>query len=77
MGSSVIREILKVTEQPEVIRVGRAHASREVFGALVRAKQAAGLHTNTIQQRAAARLLASFDFDAHVERIFEEPLAVG
>jgi 2-aminoadipate transaminase len=51
------------------MRVGWAHASREVFGALVRAKQAADLHTNTIQQRAAARLLASFDFDAHVERI--------
>ncbi|HYY97272.1 MAG TPA: PLP-dependent aminotransferase family protein [Pyrinomonadaceae bacterium] len=51
------------------MRVGWAHASEEVFGALVRAKQAADLHTNTIQQRAAARLLASFDFDAHVERI--------
>jgi 2-aminoadipate transaminase len=51
------------------MRVGWAHASEEVFGALVRAKQAADLHTNTIQQRAAARLLASFDFDAHVGRI--------
>ncbi|HEX8149896.1 MAG TPA: PLP-dependent aminotransferase family protein [Pyrinomonadaceae bacterium] len=51
------------------MRVGWAHASEEVFGALVRAKQAADLHTNTIQQRAAARLLASFDFDAHVNRI--------
>ena len=51
------------------MRVGWAHASEEVFAALVRAKQAADLHTNTIQQRAAARLLASFDFDAHVELI--------
>ena len=51
------------------MRVGWTHSSAEVFGALVRAKQAADLHTNTIQQRAAARLLASFDFDAHVERI--------
>jgi 2-aminoadipate transaminase len=51
------------------MRVGWAHASEEVFGALVRAKQAADLHTNTIQQRAAARLLAAFDFDAHVEQI--------
>ena len=51
------------------MRIGWAHASEDVFGALVRAKQAADLHTNTIQQRAAARLLASFDFDAHVERI--------
>jgi len=51
------------------MRVGWAHASEDVFGALVRAKQAADLHTNTIQQRAAARLLASFDFDAHVEHV--------
>lgn len=51
------------------MRVGWAHASEEVFGALVRAKQAADLHTNAIQQRAAARLLATFDFDAHVRRI--------
>ena len=51
------------------MRVGWAHSSAEVFRALVRAKQAADLHTNTIQQRAAARLLASFDFDAHVEKI--------
>ena len=51
------------------MRVGWAHSSAEVFRALVRAKQAADLHTNTIQQRAAARLLATFDFDAHVETI--------
>jgi 2-aminoadipate transaminase len=51
------------------MRVGWVHASEEIFGALVRAKQAADLHTNTIQQRAAARLLASFDFDTHVEQI--------
>jgi len=51
------------------MRIGWTHSSAEVFRALVRAKQAADLHTNTIQQRAAARLLASFDFDAHVERI--------
>jgi 2-aminoadipate transaminase len=51
------------------MRIGWAHASHEVFTALVRAKQAADLHTNTIQQRAASRLLATFDFDAHVERI--------
>lgn len=51
------------------MRVGWTHSSEEVFGALVRAKQAADLHTNTIQQRAAARLLATFDFDGHVERV--------
>jgi 2-aminoadipate transaminase len=51
------------------MRIGWTHSSAEVFRALVRAKQAADLHTNTIQQRAAARLLAAFDFDSHVERI--------
>lgn len=51
------------------MRVGWAYSSDEVFRALVRAKQAADLHTNTIQQRAAATLLATFDFDSHVEHI--------
>lgn len=51
------------------MRVGWTHSAPEIFRALVRAKQAADLHTNTIQQRAAARLLAAFDFDAHVELI--------
>lgn len=51
------------------MRIGWTHSCAEVFRALVRAKQAADLHTNTIQQRAAARLLAAFDFDSHVERI--------
>jgi 2-aminoadipate transaminase len=51
------------------MRIGWTYSSEEVFRALVRAKQAADLHTNTIQQRAAARLLATFDFDAHVGRI--------
>jgi 2-aminoadipate transaminase len=51
------------------MRIGWTHSSEAVFRALVRAKQAADLHTNTIQQRAAARLLATFDFDSHVERI--------
>jgi 2-aminoadipate transaminase len=51
------------------MRIGWTHSSEEIFRALVRAKQAADLHTNTIQQHAAATLLATFDFDAHVERI--------
>lgn len=51
------------------MRVGWTYSSDEVFRALVRAKQAADLHTNTIQQRAAATLLATFDFDSHVEHI--------
>lgn len=51
------------------MRVGWTHSSEEIFRALVRAKQAADLHTNTIQQHAAATLLATFDFHAHVEHI--------
>lgn len=51
------------------MRVGWVHASEEVTQALVRAKQAADLHTNTIQQRAAARLLETFDYDGHVQSI--------
>ena len=51
------------------MRVGWTHSSEEIFRALVRAKQAADLHTNTIQQHAAATLLTTFDFDSHVEHI--------
>lgn len=51
------------------MRIGWTSSSEEIFRALVRAKQAADLHTNTIQQRAAATLLATFDFDSHVEHI--------
>jgi 2-aminoadipate transaminase len=38
---------------------------------IVVAKQAADLHTSTIEQHAAARLLESFDYDAHVGRLCE------
>lgn len=48
------------------MRLGWVAASREIIQALVIAKQATDLHTNTIQQRAAARLLAEFDYDAHI-----------
>lgn len=61
------------------MRTGWAYASEEIIQALVRAKQAADLHTNTIQQRAAARLLETFDFDGHVEhirRVYGERCAV-
>lgn len=51
------------------MRVGWVHAPDEIVQAMVRAKQAADLHTNTIQQRAAARLLETFDYDAHVRAI--------
>jgi 2-aminoadipate transaminase len=51
------------------MRVGWAHASESIYQALIPAKQAADLHSNTIQQRAAARLLEEFDYDAHLARI--------
>jgi 2-aminoadipate transaminase len=51
------------------MRVGWVAASAPVIQALATAKQAADLHTGTIGQRAAARALASFDFDTHVTRM--------
>src|SRR5262249_41075722 len=38
---------------------------------VVIAKQASDLHTSTIEQRAAARLLESFDYDGHVRLLSE------
>jgi 2-aminoadipate transaminase len=54
------------------MRVGWAVASAEVFAALVIAKQPTDLHTSTIGQRATARLLASFDYEAHLSRLKQE-----
>lgn len=51
------------------MRLGWLSASEELLKAFVLAKQASDLHTSTIEQRAAARLLASFDFDANVKRL--------
>ncbi|HEY3138692.1 MAG TPA: PLP-dependent aminotransferase family protein [Blastocatellia bacterium] len=51
------------------MRLGWLTASEEVFQAVVIAKQAADLHTSTIEQRAAARLLQRFDYDGHVRRL--------
>lgn len=51
------------------MRVGWAAISKELMRAMVVAKQASDLHTSTIQQRAAARLLESFDYDGHISRI--------
>jgi 2-aminoadipate transaminase len=48
------------------MRLGWLIASEEIFQMVVVAKQAADLHTSTIEQRAAARLLQSFDYDGHV-----------
>jgi DNA-binding transcriptional MocR family regulator len=51
------------------MRVGWVAAAAPVIQALATAKQAADLHTSSIAQRAAARALASFDFDTHVARL--------
>ncbi len=51
------------------MRIGWVIASEEIIQALIRAKQASDLHTSTIQQRAAARLLEDFDYDAHIARL--------
>lgn len=51
------------------MRVGWAIASKEIMLALVVAKQASDLHTSTIEQRAAARLLENFDYDGHISKI--------
>jgi 2-aminoadipate transaminase len=51
------------------IRIGWAIASDEIIREMVIAKQAADLHTSTIEQRATARLLSSFDYDSHVAHL--------
>ena len=48
------------------MRLGWAVSSAEIIQAMVIAKQASDLHTSTVEQRAAARMLADFDYDGHV-----------
>lgn len=51
------------------IRLGWVLASDEVIQQLVIAKQATDLHTSTVEQRAVARMLVTFDFDGHVAHL--------
>src|SRR5262249_30401114 len=51
------------------MRLGWLSASDEIFQAVVVAKQAADLHTNTLEQRVAARLLETFDYDGHIANL--------
>ncbi|MDR6981167.1 2-aminoadipate transaminase [Streptomyces sp. 3330] len=51
------------------LRLGWLRAPDEVRRACVVAKQAADLHTPTVNQLAAARYLTAFDLDAHVTRV--------
>jgi 2-aminoadipate transaminase len=53
------------------MRIGWVAASDEVIQALVIAKQPTDLHTCTIQQRAVAKMLESFDYDGHIARLRE------
>ena len=53
------------------MRLGWVSASDEILQMIVVAKQAADLHTSTIEQRAAARLLESFDYEGHVGHLCE------
>ena len=51
------------------MRLGWLIASEEIYQMVVTAKQAADLHTSTIEQWAAAHLLKTIDFDGHVRRL--------
>ena len=51
------------------MRIGWAVGPRELVRSFTVAKQAADLHTATLSQRAAARLLAHFDYEAHLGQL--------
>ncbi|HEY3477600.1 MAG TPA: PLP-dependent aminotransferase family protein [Streptomyces sp.] len=51
------------------MRLGWLRAPAALLRACVIAKQAADLHTSTVDQAAAARYLADNDLDAHLERV--------
>ncbi|WP_309892291.1 PLP-dependent aminotransferase family protein [Archangium sp.] len=51
------------------LRLGFAVGPRELIRHLTVIKQATDLHTATLAQRAAARLLSRFDFNAHLEQL--------
>jgi 2-aminoadipate transaminase len=51
------------------LRLGWVRAPQPLLRALTIAKQAADLHSSTIDQAAAARWLAAVDLDAHIDRL--------
>ncbi len=51
------------------MRIGWAAASPSIIRKMTTIKQAIDLHTGTLQQRAAAQLLSSFDYDGHIGRL--------
>jgi 2-aminoadipate transaminase len=67
-GHVVYISTLSKTLSPGM-RIGWVAASDEIIRSLIVAKQSADLHTSTVEQRAAARTLTSFDFDGHVRQL--------
>ncbi|HEX5746730.1 MAG TPA: PLP-dependent aminotransferase family protein [Archangium sp.] len=51
------------------LRIGWAVGPRELIRALTVVKQSADLHTATVAQRATARLLSRFDYNANLEKL--------
>lgn len=51
------------------LRIGWITAPSELLRAMVIAKQATDLHTATLAQRATAKLLTTFDYNAHLTRL--------
>src|SRR5262249_8154833 len=51
------------------LRIGWVTAAHEIIQEMVITKQAADLHTSTVEQRATARLLKTFDYDGHIARL--------
>jgi 2-aminoadipate transaminase len=51
------------------MRIGWIAGAPALIRACTTAKQAADLHSGTLSQRAAAKLLETFDYDGHLERI--------
>lgn len=54
------------------LRTGWITGSRELIATLARAKQAADLHSSTIDQRALSELLSFFDLESHIAVISRE-----
>ncbi|HEX2570036.1 MAG TPA: PLP-dependent aminotransferase family protein [Polyangia bacterium] len=51
------------------LRIGWSVGATDLTRSLTIAKQSSDLHTATLAQRATARLLSTFDYDTHLERL--------
>lgn len=68
VGSVIYMSTFSKTLAPG-LRIGWVSAPPALLRALTVAKQAADLHTSSLNQRATARLLERFDYDGHLARI--------